>query len=287
MNRNSIIGLFAVISILLSGCASWSRHGVMLQQPNKLRIVLLPVTFDVKVNKLKYIRNTNETKLKRSDEEELIRKESDRVAAEITGSIENELKNSYFFEVVSASDVKKALVDLGLQSSTTDLTVEQIKKLGKSVNAQSIMSVQLSGYGAIKKKWQLLLVVSGFVEGVVQGLIVEKVTENETLAVFVGGEEILSEVVTWVGGIYLFNHYFSPVILESKLISTYDGKEFWSHISFATIDRKALKKYPKDAQKLKELRLKVTYERAIRELIESLQKKAAGNISLSLNAEGQ
>ena len=269
--------LFVCVSLSFTGCVSWSKHNVLLEPPRKMRIAVLPAEVTVKINKLKNIRSIPPGNLL-ADEQVLIRKELNKVTEEINTSLERSLNNSYLFEAVSKQDVDLALSSLGIDTPASSLSAVQIKKLGKLLGVQAVMSVKLSGYGKIKKQWQVLLVCSGIAEGLIQGVLVKEALENESLALLVGGEEIIQEFITWVGGIYIFNNIFSPVILESKLASTSDGKVFWSKTSFSTIDRKAIKKYSKEEQKLKELRLKVTGETAVREILKALQEKAMNNV---------
>lgn len=85
-------------------------------------------------------------------------------------------------------------------------------------------------------------------------------------------EEVAQEVLTWGGGSHLFNEHYSPVILEGRLVSTFDGKTLWSDTAFSSIDKKALKKLPEDEQKKKVVQLKVTTDKTEHELVASLEK---------------
>ena len=85
-------------------------------------------------------------------------------------------------------------------------------------------------------------------------------------------EEIGQEILTWGGGAHLFNEHYSPVILEGRLDSSADGKTLWSDTALASIDKDALKKLPEDQQKKKEVQLKVTSEKAERDLVGALEK---------------
>jgi hypothetical protein len=50
------------------------------------------------------------------------------------------------------------------------------------------------------------------------------------------------------------------------LISAKDGEDVWSHTTFDSIDRKALKKLPEEERKKKEVQLRVTSEKVVRDL---------------------
>ncbi len=115
-------------------------------------------------------------------------------------------------------------------------------------------------------------------EGVVEGAVVGGATKNVWAGLAVSLEEIGQEILTWSGGAFLFNRYYAPVTIEGELISTMDGKQVWSHTIFDSIDRKALKKLPEEERKKKEVQLKVTAEKAEKDLVENLEKAAKKNL---------
>ncbi len=263
--------------ITLCGCSSWSRHSVFFEPPRKLRVIVLPVECTVKIKKLKTIRSPKGVAPAPDMEDALVKAEIAGVTEEISKSLETGLNNSYLFEAVPLESTRLVMEAMGLKGS--ELSPGQLKDLARAMNAGLVFKTRLSGYGAIKKKWQLLLLGSGLVEGVVQGVLTYKLLNNKSLAVFIAAEEFAQEALVWGGGIYIFNQVFAPVILESELVSAADGETIWSKTAFSTIDRKAIKKYPAAEQDLKELRLKVTAEAAAGEIIRSLQEKAMKNLN--------
>ena len=124
------------------------------------------------------------------------------------------------------SQTAEALKSLGIKTADFSLKPEQIKKLRDVSFADAIMTNTLSGYGKIKKKWQVILLGSGFVEGIVFGAEIHLVTKSEELAIAGAIEEIVQEILKFGIGIGVFNKIFTPIILESKLISTKDGKKY-------------------------------------------------------------
>jgi hypothetical protein len=134
-----------------------------------------------------------------------------------------------------------------------------------------VLKTKLTGYGKIKRSWVLYLIGSGVVEGVVEGAVAFSVSDNPWVALGVGGEEILQEVVTWGGGVYLFDHYFTPVIIEAKLVTGSEATDtVWSETAFEIMSRHGLKKRPKEERGKKEVRLEVTAQKTIKELVKSL-----------------
>jgi len=270
-----ILSCFFIIAIY--GCAShWSKHNVFFEAPQKLKVIVLPVECEVRVKKLKLIKSTKDDVLPTDAEEKIIKDEIARVAEEISKNIEVRLNNSYFFESVPLEKTRLAMNTIGIKG--LELSDKQLKELGEVLNAKLILRTYLSGYGTIKKKWQVLLLGSGLLEGVTQGIIAYKLSHSKSLSILIATEEFAQEALVWGGGIYIFNHIFSPVILESELISVSDQRIIWSKTAFSTIDRKAIKKYTSEEQKLKELRLKVTAEKAVNEIIKSIQEAALKNL---------
>lgn len=230
-------------------------HGVKLKPPEKLKVLILPVEWDVKINKVTDLKTAKKGDKK---DKSVLLEELEVIRSEIWLELYNQINQSYFFQPLS---VMSSSIEVTSQREGEDL----------------ILRTRIYGYGKIKKKWQFLLLGSGFVEGVTQGFLSYKLLKNKSLAVLIACEEFLQEALTWVGGIYFFNRIFSPVIIKGELISPKDGKIIWSKTAFTTVDRKALKKYPPEDRKLKEIRLKSAYHKAIKKIISDMEKKALDN----------
>ncbi len=266
------------ISFLLAGCVTWAGHGVTSYPHQKLRIAVLPVQSEVEIKTLKEIETVPESAKEIPDEGERIRQQMQKVTEDMTRSIETRLNASPYFEVVPHEQVAEALAAQALWPANTPLTAEQIKSLGMTLNARAVLVIRLSGYGRLKRRWVVYLIGTGVVEGVVEGAVVGGATKNIWVGLAVAVEEIGQEILTWGGGSYLFNMYYAPVTIEAQLISTIDGKKVWSHTTFDSIDRKALKKLPEEERKKKEIQLKVTAEKAEKDLVENLEKAAKKNL---------
>jgi hypothetical protein len=267
-----------ILCSLMAGCATWAGHGVTAYPHEKLRIVVLPVQSDVEITKLKDIGTVSEQAKDIPDEKERIRQQMQKVTEDMTRSLETRLNAGPYFEVVPHEQVAEALSAQGVQSADSSLTSEQIKSLGTALNARAVLVVRLSGYGHLKRRWVVYLIGSGVVEGVVEGTLAGGATRNIWVGLVVGLEEIGQEILTWGGGAYLFNMYYAPVTFEGELSSTVDGKQIWSHTTFDSIDRKALKKLPEEERKKKEIQLEVTAQKAEQDLVEDLEKAAKKNL---------
>lgn len=261
------------------GCSTWPQHGVEINPPRKIRIVVLPVRSEVKIRRLGDIYTVPRSTQPLTGENSLIEAQMAEATKRVAFDLETRLRASYFFEVVAASQTRAALEGLGILSSTVPWTREQSQAVGKALNAPLILNVRLSGYGKIKRKWLFYLIGSGFVEGVFQGAIVGTAAGgNPWVAAGVATEEVLQETLTWGGGAWLFGRFFTPVILDCTVISAADGEAVWQKVVFARRDRKRLKLRSKEERARKELRLRLTAEKAVEELVRRLEKKAWKNI---------
>jgi hypothetical protein len=267
-----------VLSFFLTGCATWAGHGVTSYPHEKLRIAVLPVLSEVQIKKIKDIETVPEPEKEIPDEEVRIRQQMEKVTEDITRSIETRLNASPYFEVVPHEQVAQSLAAQPERLFNAPLTAERIKSLGMELNAHALLIIRLSGYGHLKNKWVVYLIGTGVAEGVVEGAVAGGATANVWVGLAVALEEIGQEVLTWGGGAYLFNMYYAPITIEGELISTVDGKQVWSHTTFDSIDRKALKKLPEEEKKKKEVQLEVTAEKAERDFVENLEKAAKKNL---------
>ncbi len=267
-----------ILSFLMAGCATWAGHGVTAYPHEKLRIAELPVQSEAEIKRLKDIETVPEPAKEIPDEKKLIGQQMQKVTEDMTRSIETRLNASPYLEVVPHEQVAEVLAAQGVQPANARLTTEQIKSLGTALNVRAVLVIRLSGYGHLKRRWVVYLIGTGVVEGVVEGAVVGGATKNVWVGLAVGLQEIGQEILTWGGGAFLFNRYYAPVTIEGELIGTMDGKQVWSHTTFDSIDRKALKKLPEEERKKKEVQLKVTAEKAEQDLVENLEKAARKNL---------
>jgi len=269
-----------LVVLLLSGCATWSRHGIAPRAPGKIRVAVLPVEVAVRVARLRNIETPPPGAPAPPEEGALIQEKLRAAADEITRDVEDRLASSYFFEVASDSDVRRALAVAG---STAPLSADRLQALGRALDVQAVLSVRLSGYGSIKRRWLFYLVGSGLAEGLAQGIAAAVVIGSPWAAVGIGAEEALQETAEWGGGAYVFGRVWAPVILEGSLTSAADGKTVWSGTALESSDREALKRLPPERRERREVRLRVTAARAAASLVKDLDRKAWANLK-SLDA---
>lgn len=127
--------------------------------------------------------------------------------------------------------------------------------------------IDLSGYGTIKEKWKAVLIGTGVVEGVFQGVLVGSATQNPWLGFGVAAEEMTSEYLTWNGVDWLLGETYAPITLEGRL--TYRGRVIWEDSYFVTENEGELD--PKD-RKDKSKQLVASLHKAESELAEGLSE---------------
>lgn len=275
--RYCFIGLLSIGLISLASCATWHRHGVVFHPPEKIRIAVLPVHNGLKIKKLKNIQSLT-AKPDPATEANLIQQQMKGVTDHLTSSLEAELNAGYFFAVVPGKTVEQTLQNLFPGRSSETLTPQELKTLGARLDVPLLLTTRLAGYGKIKKRWMFYLIGSGAIEGTVQGILSTLATDNPWVGAGIAAEELLQETLTWGGGIFLFDKIFTPVILEGKLISAVDGKTIWNETAFVNRNGKGLKQIPKSERKKKEVRLRLTSEKAVAGFTRHLNKQAWRNL---------
>ncbi len=268
-NRFLLVAALAVLGDLGTGCATWQRHGVALDG-RKLKVAVLPIQTDVRIGQLSAIKSVSKQSARADPDVRAIEDELRWVEASLAQAISNRLNQSYFFVNSTSSSATNSL-------RVGAMTTNEVCSLASSLSADVLMQVRIAGYGRIKRKWMFYLGASALVEGTVQGVAAAAVINEPWVGVAVAAEEFLQELVVWGGGVYLFDHVFTPVILEAELYSGHDGAVIWSDTAFQYRNPDALEKLPIDEQAKKEVRLKLTADLAVEELVRDLDDIANRN----------
>lgn len=132
------------------------------------------------------------------------------------------------------------------------------------------LTVNVSGYGSIKPKWKRILIGTGAVEAVVQGLVVGSATQNPWLGIAVSTEEMTSEYLTWNGVDWLLGETYAPVTLEGELTDVKNRKVIWRDSYFVTDNDDELAKLSSAEKKDKSRQLKASLHKAENKLFSQL-----------------
>jgi len=270
--RRGLLASALILALATAGCAGWSRHGIDPTPPRRIRLAVLPVDLAVPVRKLKSIETVPGPEPGPADEAAQVRRRMDAVASDLRVELEDRLVTSYLFEVVPSSAVDAALAEL--KTSTAPIAPGLV---ARRAGADAALTVRLSGYGAVKRSWLFWIAGTAAAEGVTQGVAVGLVA-GPAAGAAIAGEEAVQEMLTSGGGIFVFDRFFTPVILEARLVSASDGVVFWKGTAMAVRDRKALKKIPAERRRLKQVRLALAARSAIAELSRKMEDKAFMNL---------
>ena len=132
------------------------------------------------------------------------------------------------------------------------------------------LTVDISGYGSIKPKWKKVLIGTGAVEALAQGIIVTSVTQNPWFGVAASAEEMTSEYLTWNGVDWLLGETYAPVTLEGKLVYAKNKKIIWQDSYFVTSNDDELASLGDKGKKGKSLQLKASLHEAENKLFSEL-----------------
>ena len=113
------------------------------------------------------------------------------------------------------------------------------------------LTMELSGYGSLKTEWKYVLIGTGAVEAVAQGVLVAAATQNPWWGVAMAAEEMTSEYLTWNGVDWILGETYAPVTLEGHLL--YRGRIIWRDSYFVTENEDDLAKNERK-DKTKQLR---------------------------------
>lgn len=210
---------------------------------SRLKVRVLPVKMDVKIKRLKDIETVPAKMAGGNQELELIAEKVAAIESQTTADLKELLGRSDRFEVVEGTE------------------------------ADAVIECKISGYGKAKRAWTILLVGSGFFEGVFHGMIASSATGSQSFAVGVALAEIVSEAVKWGGGAYLFGKTFTPVIIETKLYSARSGKKIGKAIVLGVAGRKLMKGTTPEQKKDRSYKLSLVRLKAVDDTVRKIEKK--------------
>lgn len=262
-----------VLTLVLSGCATWSQHGVTPGPQQKFKIAVLPIYASVDIDNLSDIESTAPGTAP-INEKEMIQARLQEITTQLTLSLISRLNETPYFEIIPTPPVAAAP---STPVPPASWNMAELNKLSLKPGTQAVLALNLTGYGKIKKKWLTYFIGMGVAEAVVQGVVVAKAVNTE-LGIAVALEELISEVVLTGGGAHLFNLAYAPVTIEAELVSTSDAKVLWADTLFVSIDKKTIGTLPEADRNKKEIQLRLTAEKAINELSEYLGKIAKRNL---------
>ena len=193
----------------------------------------------------------------------------------INKSLTGEQNKARFNERITSaiSDVHSYIESHMVESTRLQLNKQSTcAEYFSSDNSESglYLIVDLSGYGSIKPKWKKILIGTGAVEALAQGIIVGSVTQNPWFGIAASTEEMTSEYLTWNGVDWLLGETYAPVTLEGKLTYAKNKKVIWQNSYFVTENDDELAKLGGKEKKDKSQQLKASLHEAENKLFSEL-----------------
>ncbi len=266
--------ILLISAAALSGCATWSAHGVSVRPPRKLRVAILPVTQDFKLSKLSSIETIPQgldlSHMPPAEQKKMTEKAMAADLVWIRQSLDERFSRTYAYEVLPDSEVLEGLRQEGLspESDLWGLKPAKMKSLAQRMKVDVILKSRLGGYGKLKSVWLAGVMAADYAENGVTGFAVAAASGNPWAGIGTGALETVLDTVKWIGALWFTNRLFVPVILKGELVSGADGRGLASNMetemNFEIFGHdKTFDKYPLEQRKLKQVRLKVVANKAI------------------------
>jgi hypothetical protein len=170
------------------------------------------------------------------------------------------------------SSIEKAIDDIDNYIEANTVTSPRLKLVKRAACNEALppggassdlnLTVDLSGYGSIKPEWKDVLIGTGAVEAVAQGVVVGAATQNPWIGAAVSTEEMTSEYLTWNGVDWLLGETYAPVTLEGELTYDKNKKVIWRDSNFVTENDHELAKLSSTEKKDKSRQLKASLHKA-------------------------
>ncbi len=240
LHKQASIASGALLAILFGCCP---RENIRRAQDlSPLRVSIAPTQSSVRIRHLRYIRSAP-SGLSKETEQPLIEQEMERV--------KTRLSDNFAAKVSSSAILAVAPLD-----------------------AEAGIFLTVEAYGRVPGKWLFYLVGSGVVEAAVQGIIVEKATGNQWLALGVSAEELASESLTWIGGSFVTNRFLTPIVLSCRIERLSDHKTIWSKHIVSLYSRKIIARLPANQRQQREMQLAGVSDHALSELLNAIEKSS-------------
>ncbi len=236
-----------------------------------IRLLLLPVVVSLYVRHLKDVATPPEGHLGEVEERARIDARLRSVAETLHRDLLVRLDAAPGVIPVAPSAAARATALVGPWPDAARKRVAEARAAG----AETVMEVELLGYGRVPQRWLVYLIGSGVVEGAVQGVVAARVVHNPWVGLGVLAEEIVQESLTWGGGALLFNAYYAPVTLRATLYDGHTGVRLWRKTVFVPVDRRRLRHRPEAERHRREVQLALTLDRAEARLVERLARVVA------------
>lgn len=132
------------------------------------------------------------------------------------------------------------------------------------------LELTFTSMGEVRAKYIAYGIGSGVAWGVGTGLL----AHDPRLAVGLGAYELVEESAFWIAGASLFGSYSAPVVLEAKLYGPDSPKPRWEETYYVLNARSKAKALPLEAQRHREVQVRLSMEKAIEKVFKDLEAMA-------------
>jgi len=269
-NPNLIAMAIAIALPIVFGCSMWTRA---LPPPSSpLTVVVAQVVMDAPITKSAQIQSFEEAPSAETEP---------KIRAQLVEEVElhaQRMLTEYLarlprFRVIRFEEARLARSEF--QIGPGPLTNEQVRALGRKLQADVVLQGRIHDYGRLR--WQHW--VKGWLAvASVHTTIIGAATAWNPLAM---GAYLAYDLVTdlplWYGGAYVFGWALRPVHIEVEAIQL-KGCEVvqWQDEAVVISAHKELNEYPPEERKRKDVQLRVHLEKALKSVAEA----AGRNLSL-------
>lgn len=276
--------LFGVglIGAMLAGCVSFSPVTPSKVELNERpSVAILLFGFDVEITKLSYVK-TVEDDLSPEDESKLLAEALREIQQETRWLFLSRLATGQGFRIIPLEWADALAAELKLKPGDLP-NAEQLAEFRRRLGADLVVAGSILDYGKVRWQWMLA------------GMLADMTWESVALGFATGwnpavifgnvGFELLTSTPVWFGGGYLFGISFRPVRVEARAFDTVQGEQVWKEAESSAYARDALKEFPEDVRKKKEIQLELNLAEVMESIADSLLKEELTASQLRGNPE--
>lgn len=267
--RLLVLGI-GFVAAMFTGCVSFSPvTPSKVELHERPSLVLLPFGFDVEITKLSYVREVEET-LSSEDEAKLLADALQEIQRETRWLFLSRLAAGQGFRIIPLEQADALAADLQLKPGDLP-NAEQLAEFRRRLGADLVVSGSILDYGKVRWQWMLAGMLADMTwESVALGLA----TNWHPGAIFGNiGFELLTSTPVWFGGGYLFGIALRPVRVEARAFDTVKGEQVWKEAESSAYARDALKEFPEEVRKKKEIQLELNLAEVMESIADSLLKE--------------
>lgn len=129
------------------------------------------------------------------------------------------------------------------------------------------LEVTLTDLGEVRTKYIVLGIVSGVAWGVGTGVV----AHSASLAVGLGGYELLEESAFWIGGSSLFSSLSAPAVVEARLVPMGEDRPVWMETYYALSGRTWTQAFPERLRGNRGVQIRASLQKIVTKILGDLE----------------